>query len=477
MANFYEDVNECEGHLELVKGALDDHILFDSVNNPSLPLLDDDEEPATFCVQCRTFSNSSTSLINYNSQLRNVASGWINDSTTRNNKCNCGMSSLNSYQPQLVINSDGSDVPLLSNVETYANGHLRENTDLEEESRQGSEDHCHGNLHPDRKETAWKPLLAATLLCVIFMITEFVGGYLASSLAVMTDAAHLLSDFVGFLVSLFAIWLSRSPPNKRLSFGYHRAEVLGALISIAIIWVLTGVCVYAAVIRVRHQDFEIEADTMMIVSALGIVINITMGLVLHGSCCNLGHSHAHSHHSSPTRHLEEGAESHSNRPKNINLRAAVIHVLGDLILSIGVFISAVVIKAFPGAKLADPICTFIFSGLVMMTTAPVVWDAVHVLMEGWPRHGPDHTSLRTALLTGVPGVRAVHSLHLWSLTLSHSALAVHLAIDSSADPEEVLQHARRLLRCKFDIQSVTIQVEKFKPEVMLTCSYCQDPAP
>ncbi|XP_071446212.1 proton-coupled zinc antiporter SLC30A2-like [Hetaerina americana] len=478
MANFYEDVNVCDRHMELVKGAVEDHIMFDNVNNPSLPILEDEDEPATFCVQCRTFPSSGAHFIDYNSGMRSPSSRWVGESTRGNKVCSCGVTTLNtSYQPQLVINSDGSDVPLLSNVDGYVNGSVRGGAGLDQgEENSELTNHCHWNITPERRESTWKSLLAASIMCLVFMVTEVVGGYLAGSLAVMTDAAHLLSDFVGFVVSLFAIWLSHCPPTKQLSFGYHRAEVLGALVSISIIWVLTGICVFLAVVRIKHQDFEIEADTMMIVSALGIIINIAMGVVLHAGCCNVRHLHGHSHHSySSSLELEDSLESRQTRPRNINLRAAIIHVLGDLILSVGVFISAVVIKAYPSAKLADPICTFIFSALVILTTAPVVRDAVHVLMEGWPRHGPDHTSLRTALLSGVPGVQAIHGLHLWSLTLSHNALAVHLAIDSSADPEQVLLHAQRLLHHKFDIQSSTIQVEKFHPAIMLNCLDCQNP--
>ncbi|XP_046399698.1 zinc transporter 2-like [Ischnura elegans] len=476
MANFYEDVNVCDRQMELVKGAVEDHIMFDSLNNPSMPVLDDEDEPATFCVQCRTFSSSGTNLIDYNSGVRNPSSRWAGESTRGSKVCSCGVITSNtSYQSQLVINSDGSDVPLLSNVDGYVNGTVQGGSELDQdEDNPELSNHCHWNLTPETRESTWKSLLAASLLCLVFMVAEVVGGYLAGSLAVMTDAAHLLSDFVGFVVSLFAIWLGRCPPTKQLSFGYHRAEVLGALVSITIIWVLTGVCVFLAVLRIRHQDFEIEADTMMIVSALGIIINIAMGLVLHAGCCSVGHFHGHSHGGVSSASVDSFA-SHQMRPRNINLRAAIIHVLGDLILSVGVFISAVVIKAYPSAKLADPICTFVFSALVILTTAPVVRDAVHVLMEGWPRHGPDHSSLHGALLSGIPGVRAIHGLHLWSLTLSHNALAVHLAIDSTANPEQVLVEAQKLLRHKFDIQSTTIQVERFQPSVMLNCTHCQNP--
>lgn len=103
---------------------------------------------------------------------------------------------------------------------------------------------------------------------------EIVGGYLANSLSVMTDAAHLSSDFIGFLISLFSIWLGQRQRTKRMSWGFHRAEVLGALFSIAVIWALTTIFMYLAVVRLIHGKYDIDADTMIIVSTIGVFINI-----------------------------------------------------------------------------------------------------------------------------------------------------------------------------------------------------------
>lgn len=129
---------------------------------------------------------------------------------------------------------------------------------------------------------------------------------MSNSLAVMTDAAHMLSDFTSFLVSLFAIWVSARPPSKKMSFGYYRAgiqiirelfhiglcsiinisfcvlEILGALFSVLVIWILTGVLIYLAIDRIIHQDYDIDANTMIIVSSIGVVMNIAMGAILHG---------------------------------------------------------------------------------------------------------------------------------------------------------------------------------------------------
>lgn len=106
------------------------------------------------------------------------------------------------------------------------------------------------------------------------MIAELIGGYTAGSLAIITDAAHLLSDCISFIVALLALWLSKKPADDKMSFGYKRAEVLGAVLSVIGIWILTGVLVYLAIIRMMHDDFEIDADTMIIVSTIGVFINI-----------------------------------------------------------------------------------------------------------------------------------------------------------------------------------------------------------
>ena len=141
--------------------------------------------------------------------------------------------------------------------------------------------HCHqtddSRLNSDRSDSANRRLLITTILCGFFLITELVGGYISNSLSIMTDAAHLLSDIVSFGLSLFAVYLSKKRPTKRFTFGYQRAEILGAICSILLIWVLTCVVVYFAIIRIVTMDFEIESTVMMVVALFGIAVNILMG--------------------------------------------------------------------------------------------------------------------------------------------------------------------------------------------------------
>lgn len=348
------------------------------------------------------------------------------------------------------INEDRDDIPFI----------------LHEDQSSDEMDHCHFQKPMSSGVLkARKQLIISSCLCVAFMLAEFIGGYLSSSLAIMTDAAHLLSDLASFLISLFALWVGQKAPTKRMSFGYYRAEILGAVASVLIIWVLTGILVYMAIERIRTADYEIQADTMIIVSGSGVAINILMGIVLHGGCMP---SHGHSH-SGLTSH----AHSHSESSDNINVRAAFIHVIGDLIQSIGVLIAAYIIRYFPQYKIADPICTFLFSGLVLFTTIAIMRDALWVLMEGFPRN-LDYSNI-ISQLKSIDGVKTAHSLHIWSLTTDKNALAVHLAIEPDADPHIVLSRAQFLLKSNFMIHQATIQVEKYMPEVMDLCKACQGP--
>ncbi|XP_019871085.1 zinc transporter 2 isoform X2 [Aethina tumida] len=315
--------------------------------------------------------------------------------------------------------------------------------------------HCHDilTLRDDRK--AWKKLVAATCLCFIFMVAEIVGGYLAGSLAVMTDAAHLFSDFVGFNISLLAIWIGKKSATKLMTFGYHRAEVLGALISVITVWLLAVLFAGLAVRRLVIKEYDIDADTMIIVASIGLAINIGMGAVLHGVC------HTHSHGMSTPSH------SHTSN-ENINVRAAAAHVLGDMLQSVGVLIAAIIIKLNPDAKIADPICTLIFSIIVIFTTGKVAKDSVWYLMEG----SPVNTADMMVKLKALPEVKHVHSLHVWSLSPAKDAVAVHLAVGPFCDRDVVLEKASSVIKSQTNVVSCTIQVENYNHDQINRCSKC-----
>nr|XP_055027953.1 proton-coupled zinc antiporter SLC30A2-like [Misgurnus anguillicaudatus] len=322
--------------------------------------------------------------------------------------------------------------------------------------------HCHG-LKDSRctrrhKTQAKRKLLITSLVCLIFMIGEVIGGYAAHSLAIMTDAAHLLTDFCSMLVSLFSLWISSRPSSKRLTFGWHRSEVLGALLSVLSIWVVTIVLVLFAVQRIINDDYDIDSDVMLITAGCAVVLNILLVLILHQGS-GVHHHHGHS-------------DGLTEDQRNTSVRAAFIHTVGDLMQSFGVLLAAIVIYFRPGWKIADPICTFLFSIFVLGTTFTILKDIFNILMEGVPP-GVDFNSVKDLLLS-VEGVKSTHDLHMWSLTTSETQLTVHAVIDERTDQQTVVMDMTKLLQSKYGFVNITVQTETYR-DGRSFCLQCQDP--
>ncbi|KAK7869064.1 hypothetical protein R5R35_000785 [Gryllus longicercus] len=333
-----------------------------------------------------------------------------------------------------------------------------------------SGEHCHRIRDEKVDQRARRKLILASVLCVLFMVGEIIGGVLSSSLAIATDAAHLLTDFASFMISLFSLWVASRPPTRRMSFGWYRAEVIGALTSVLMIWVVTGVLVYLAIERIVEKDFDIDARIMLITSALGVLVNLVMGLTLHQH----GHGHSHSHGENASSHSESAVESahHHSDSQNINVRAAFIHVVGDFIQSFGVFVAALIIYFQPTWIIVDPICTFLFSILVIFTTFAIIKDTLVVLMEGIPK-GIDFAAVMNTFLQ-IDGVIKVHNLRIWALSLDKTALAAHLAIRPDVSPQEVLTLASRNIHDRFNFFEMTLQIEEFDQN-MEDCTQCKCP--
>ncbi|CAF2160077.1 unnamed protein product [Rotaria magnacalcarata] len=397
---------------------------------------------------------------------------------------------------------DGEDkAPLLNDIDhaEVTRATIMSNTSLTRST------HCHV---PDNKFDygARNRLILVLIICIIFMIIEIVGGIVSNSTAVITDAAHMAIDVASFFISLTAMFLARKRPTKRLSFGYIRAEVLGALLSVLAIWLVTGVLVYMAIERCINQNFEVKPLEMIIVASCGVIFNIVMFFVLHADVCGTslphghshGHNHGHSHgrdhdhscedtlenvdtmiNSSPlvadivTGQSRERAIKAKKATKNINVRAAIIHVIGDFVQSVGVLCAAILIKFKPEYKLADPICTFIFSVLVLFTTITIMRDIIFVLMEAVPSN-VNYSRVIDDLLH-IPGVRNAHSLHIWSLSMQRAALSVHVAINPDKDPLTVLYQAQEMLRNTHSIVRTTIQIEHYDEHVISSCEDCRRP--
>ena len=378
-----------------------------------------------------------------------------------------------------------------------------------------------GSIPKDSEErsTSMRKLLMAVVLCVIFMSIEVVGGIKANSLAILTDAAHLLSDVAAFAISLFSLWAAGWEANPRQSYGFFRIEILGALVSIQLIWLLAGILVYEAIERIVSGTHEVNGCLMFIVAAFGLVVNIIMALLLghdhgHGHSDH-GHSHGfpvsthhvHNHHNAEhpkdcyhhahedhthyqdyqhhdEKHLEDEHhhthEDHTHnhaheevatpllgqskgrhekkREWNINVQGAYLHVLGDSIQSVGVMIGGAIIWYKPYWQIVDLICTLIFSVIVLGTTINILRNILEVLMESTPRE-IDAAKLERGLLD-MEEVVAVHELHIWAITVGKVLLACHVKIRPEVNADMVLDKVIDYIRRVYNISHVTIQIER-----------------
>jgi len=284
-----------------------------------------------------------------------------------------------------------------------------------------------GAAHPTPDPSvASRRLKLAFGLCLAYMTVELVGGFLANSLALLADAGHMLADAGSIGLALFAARLSLRPPSKKLTYGYHRAEILAATLNAATLLAVGLSILVEAFRRLAHPP-QVASGVMLAVAVPGLVVNLAMAAVLHG-----------------------GGQ------KNLNVRAAFFHVLTDTLGSVQVILAALAMMWF-GWAWADPVASMLLSGLVMFSGYRVLRETVFILMEGTPAQ-IDLDQLRQSLLA-VEGVVGVHDLHVWLIASDFLAASVHLEVSDSAD-DSLLWQVRKLLAEKFDIHHSTVQLER-----------------
>jgi cobalt-zinc-cadmium efflux system protein len=267
---------------------------------------------------------------------------------------------------------------------------------------------------------AW--VLALTLA---FTAVEVVGGLLAGSLALLADAGHMMTDNLALGLALAAARFARRPPDPARTYGYQRAEILAALVNGVALVVVCLFIAWEAWERLLSPP-EVDTPLMAAVAAGGLVVNFVAARILHGS-----------HH-------------------GLNVRAAYLHVLGDLLGSLAVLAAALLAAAF-GWRWADPVAGALICVVIVFSSTRLVLDSLNVLMEGAPGN-LDTEEIRRCLL-GVGGVAEVHDLHVWSLGGGTPLLTAHLVVDHSRAPAEVLRDARGSLDARFGITHATLQVE------------------
>jgi len=267
----------------------------------------------------------------------------------------------------------------------------------------------------------------------------------------------LLSDLSGFVISIVSLYIATRPANFELTYGYHRAEVVGALGSILIIWVLTVWLVTEAIQRLINPS-PIDGFIMLCISVMGLVFNLIMGKILASEDLPNAFEKAGEETKSNSNNVD--VENNKKDEKdNAVLRATIIHIIGDMIQSIGVILAAVIIYIFedryPGIVIVDPICTFVFCIIVLCTTIPITRDCLNVLMEASPKE-IDIKAL-TEELVKVVGVVDIHDVHIWCISVGKPSISLHIL---SRSPQKTLEQATIVCK-KFGVYHITIQVEDF----------------
>ncbi|WP_322906129.1 cation diffusion facilitator family transporter [Paenibacillus campi] len=284
--------------------------------------------------------------------------------------------------------------------------------------------HNHSHAHTSNK----KSLTIAFFLIASFMVVEVIGGFVTNSLALLSDAGHMLSDTAALGLSLLAmIWGQRQASTSK-TYGYKRFEVLAAFINGIALAVISLYIFWEAFQRFGNPP-GVASTGMLIIAVIGLLVNIAAAYVLMRG---------------------EGSSD------NLNMRSALLHVMGDMLGSVGAIAAALLIMAF-GWNLADPIASVIVAVLVLFSAYRVTRDSIHILMEGTPVN--IDTTQMTSDLKKIKHVLGVHDLHVWSLTSELPLLSCHLRIDNMAQGTAVLQAARTLLQAQYRIGHVTIQLE------------------
>jgi cobalt-zinc-cadmium efflux system protein len=271
-----------------------------------------------------------------------------------------------------------------------------------------------------------RTLLIVLALTFGYMLAEAVGGYIANSLALLSDAGHMLTDVAALGLSLFAVRFASRPATPRKTFGFYRLEILAALANgVTLIVISLLICVEAY--RRLLAPEPVQGWTLVWISTGGLAVNMLSAKLL-------SHSHEHS----------------------LNIRGAFLHVLGDLLGSAAAIAAGVMI-IWRGWGWADPVFSVIISVLIIYSSWRLVADAVNVLLEGTPSH--INAAAVEESMRSVTGVRAVHDLHIWTITSGRHAITVHVVINDASESYRILREVREMLSERFALTHSTIQIE------------------
>jgi cobalt-zinc-cadmium efflux system protein len=260
----------------------------------------------------------------------------------------------------------------------------------------------------------------------IILLVEVVGAILTNSLALLADAGHMASDIGALGLSLAALWLATRPPSQHRTYGFHRAEVLAALLNSLILMAVAGYVFWEASRRLADPP-DVRSGPMLAIATIGLAANLVSAALLFGQ-----------------------------RRQSLNVRAAFLHVVGDAAASVGVIVAGVIMLT-TGQFIADPAISVFIGTLILAGAFRLTWETTQVLLEATPP-GLSIGDIQQAML-GTTGVHGIHDFHVWTVTSGFVSLSAHVETDQAHDQHDILVELRRLLAGRFGIEHATIQLE------------------
>jgi len=289
------------------------------------------------------------------------------------------------------------------------------------------QDDSHSNVH-EANEKNLRRVLIALVLTGLFMVVEVIGGIISGSLALLADAGHMLTDTMALALAAMAFHVSKRPPDGKLTYGYQRFQILAAFVNGISLFAVVGWILYEAVKRFLNPN-EILGETMLVVAAAGLVVNLISFAVLH-----------------------------SGDQDNLNIRGAVLHVVGDLLGSVAAIVAALVI-IYTAWTPIDPILSVAVAILIMKSAWSLVKRSAHILLEGAPEW-LDVPAMQERVVAGVPGVGEIHHVHIWGLTPQELILTMHMSIvDGVPSQSDVVRDTKQFMKDEYGIAHSTIEVD------------------
>jgi len=295
------------------------------------------------------------------------------------------------------------------------------------------EHHNHNHTHRYVRERGKSRLRLVLVLTSLFFVVEVLGGLWTNSLALLSDAGHMLSDMFALGLSLFAFWLSSRKPSPTKTYGYYRFEVVSAFIN-GVLLILIALWIFGEAYSRFQEPAAVKSVPMLVIAVLGLMINL-LGIYL----------------------------LHEIGTKNINIRGAMFHLIGDAAGSVGAITAAIAIS-LTGWTFFDPLVSVLIGLLIIYSAWRLLWDVVNILMQGVPPH-IDIDGIKQEMLS-VDGVIGLCDLHIWSLTSEVESLSAHVVVEDMGRNKEILEKLTCLIRDRFGINHVTLQIED---EAVGTC--------